>query len=57
MATHPSLFDSFELRTSTDPARRDLELVHTECGTVLCDVEHGDSLALLVSIADGHFCP
>lgn len=37
-----------------DPA---LQMVHTECGTVICDVEDGDTLRILFNTALGHDCP
>ena len=45
------------LRVSQDPAKVDLELVCDVCETHLCDAEHGDELATLVSVAESHRCP
>jgi hypothetical protein len=42
---------------SDDPLKRDLELTCTKCATVLCDIEHDDTLDVLVRIAHAHDCP
>jgi hypothetical protein len=47
----------FETLQSDDDVKRDLELTCTVCGQVLCDVEDGDELAVLVSAASEHDCP
>jgi hypothetical protein len=47
---------SYELLTSEDPAKRDLELICTRCSALLCDAEHGDTLADLVGMAQDHEC-
>ena len=39
---------------SDDVVKRDLELTCTACGTVLCDIEHGDSLDVLIRTAAPH---
>jgi hypothetical protein len=49
----PGLF-GFETRQSDDPVKRDLELIHVECGEHLCDVEPDDTLGILVSLANDH---
>jgi len=46
--------EKFSARLSDDPLKRDLELTCDDCGRVLCDVQAGDSLAVLASIAVGH---
>lgn len=46
----------FEARTSTDPVKTDLELTCLNCGAVVCDVEHGDTLDVLVRTAADHRC-
>ncbi|MFE5342590.1 hypothetical protein ACFQ80_20375 [Isoptericola sp. NPDC056578] len=46
----------FEARRSDDPVKTDLELTCTACESVLCDVEHGDSIEVLLSVAEGHVC-
>lgn len=43
-----------EARASDDPAKRDLELTCTMCGAVLCDIEHGDTLSVLMSMGREH---
>lgn len=40
-----------------DEIKADPELVCDVCKTVLCDVEHGDSLQVLASVAADHDCP
>jgi hypothetical protein len=47
----------FEALDSGDPAKDDLELVHTVCGLRLCDVQDGDELAVLIGMAADHDCP
>lgn len=42
------------VRWSDDTAKSDPELVCDDCGEVLCDVEHGDTLAALVAVASQH---
>lgn len=49
-----NVLESFELRASDDPVKRDLELVCTQCGERLCDAEHGDTLGVLVHLALKH---
>lgn len=46
----------FEARQSPDDLKTDLELTHEPCGEVLTDVQHGDSLSSLVSMARTHVC-
>jgi len=46
----------FEARASDDVVKTDLELICTECDTVVCDIEHGDNLKVLASVADDHVC-
>jgi hypothetical protein len=48
---------TFEAQQSDDDLKTELELTHTICGEVLCDIEDGDELAVLVSVAEGHQCP
>lgn len=43
-----------EGRASDDPAKRDLEWTCTICGAVLCDVQDGDTLAVLYDTAADH---
>lgn len=46
----------FEARQSDDPAKSELELTCIDCGTVLCDVQAGDTLTALFGTADKHVC-
>jgi len=46
----------FEALQSTDEVKTDLELTCTECGEVVCDIEHGDNLKVLAEVADEHEC-
>lgn len=34
-----------------------LVLTHTDCGTIICDVEDGDNLRVLFNTALNHTCP
>jgi hypothetical protein len=47
---------TFEAKQSDDDLKRDLELTCAECGEVVCDIEPGDDLDVLVSVAQGHAC-
>jgi len=44
----------YELRTSNDIAKTDLELIHVTCGHILCDAEASDTLETLVNMATHH---
>ena len=46
----------FEVRQSDDIVKTDLELTCTECGVSVCDVEDGDQLRILISMAEDHVC-
>lgn len=46
----------FVVAVSDDPVKRDPELRCAMCGEHLCDIEHGDTLETLVSVADNHVC-
>lgn len=48
------VWDDYPLLDSGDPAKRDLELVHTGCGEHLCDAESGDVLPTLIGMATDH---
>ncbi|MEO3976694.1 hypothetical protein [Streptomyces sp. CAU 1734] len=50
----PGSLQHYVLRASTDPVKHDLELIHTTCGSRLCDAEHDDSLDVLVHVAGAH---
>ncbi|MFE1190177.1 hypothetical protein [[Kitasatospora] papulosa] len=52
--TNPGPLQHYVLRASTDPVKRDLELIHTTCGSHVCDAEHNDSLDVLVHVAGAH---
>ena len=45
---------NFELRTSSDIVKNDLELTCIGCRAVLCDAEAGDSLYSLVAMCEDH---
>ncbi|MFJ4678993.1 hypothetical protein [Kitasatospora sp. NPDC088783] len=47
-------WDDYPMLCSDDTVKSDLELVHTRCGTRLCDVEHGDSLSVLAGMVTDH---
>lgn len=47
---------TFKLIASDDAVKRDLELTCTECEAHLCDAEDGDTLEVLVSMAEDHTC-
>jgi len=47
----------FEAAQSADDLKTDLELTCPDCGQVVCDIEAGDSLEILVRTAAGHDCP
>ena len=44
----------FEVRVSDDTAKPDPELYCLDCGERLCDVEHGDTLEILVDVVAVH---
>ena len=44
----------FRLQASDDPVKTDLELTCQRCGMHVCDVEHGDTLLVLVETAERH---
>ncbi|SIH34610.1 Uncharacterised protein [Mycobacteroides abscessus subsp. abscessus] len=44
------------LRCSTDPVKTDLEMICELCEGHLCDVQHEDTLDVLVSVATEHIC-
>jgi hypothetical protein len=46
----------FEARQSDDVVKTDLELPCIDCGEVVCDMEHVDSLEVLVSVVLEHRC-
>jgi hypothetical protein len=50
------LLGEFQAVASDDAVKSDLELTHTPCGGVVCDVEPGDTLDILVAVASEHQC-
>ncbi len=46
--------ENFVATASDDPLKRDLELVCTKCKEVVCDIEDGDGLHILVGVAQDH---
>jgi len=53
--TEPNL-SRFEVRQSDDLVVRDHDLVCVSCGRLLCTVEPGDTLEVLVGVATDHNC-
>lgn len=49
--------DYILLLASDDPVKRDLEVTCDRCSEHLCDAEHGDSMRVLLDVAQGHQCP
>jgi hypothetical protein len=56
MALLTDSLQRFEALQSDDDVKTDLELTCTDCGEVVCDIEHGDNLKILCSVADDHVC-
>lgn len=58
MTIHDDI-EYFEVRASDDIVKADRELACTYCDAVLCDVEPGDTLRVLASVAEDHLthCP
>lgn len=48
------LLEHVVAKHSDDAAKHDMELVCTQCDEVLCDIEDGDTLTVLVSMATDH---
>jgi hypothetical protein len=46
----------FEVRRSSDDVKRDHELPCPACRTLICDIQDGDTLGILVRTALGHRC-
>lgn len=46
-----------EARQSDDDVKRDLELTCVDCEQVLCDIEHGDVMGVLINMVEDHNCP
>lgn len=49
-------YEMFEARRSDDEVKTDLELTCVLCGAVLCDIEHEDTVAVLMRVIDDHDC-
>ena len=47
----------FIARASDDDLKRELELTHEVCETVLCDIEGGDTFEVLLNMIEAHTCP
>lgn len=45
---------NFQARASSDPVKTDLELTCLLCGESVCDIEHEDTLNILVDVAIEH---
>jgi len=45
----------FTARQSDDEVKRDLELICDDCDEHVCDIEHGDGLAILAMTALSHW--
>lgn len=52
--TVEAVLETFTVAWSGDLAKRDPELVHGTCDEAVCDVEQGDTLAVLVRTALHH---
>lgn len=48
--------DHYVLRASDDPAKVELELMCTRCGSRICDAEPDDTLLCLSQTAADHKC-
>jgi hypothetical protein len=46
--------EDFAAVQSDDMVKADLELTCLRCSLVLCDIEHDDTLSVLVSVATDH---
>ena len=46
--------DDYKAVESDDSVKHDLELLCLRCAAHLCDVQHDDSLAVLVAVATDH---
>lgn len=51
-----STLEQFYARQSDDAVKVDLELTCDRCGFIVCDIEHGDTLAVLAATARDHNC-
>lgn len=49
-----AVLEQFTARQSDDIVKRDLELIHEPCGALVCDIEPGDNLSVLVATALEH---
>ena len=49
-----SVLEQFVATQSEDDVKTDLELIHEPCRRRVCDIQHGDTLAVLVRTALGH---
>lgn len=47
--------NDFEAVASDDAVKTDLELTCLLCAEVVCDIEHGDRLSILLSVAEDHW--
>lgn len=54
--TEMDTLDFFVAKVSDDEVKTDLELCCDRCGAVICDIEHGDTLRVLVSMTQDHAC-
>lgn len=48
------VLDHFEARAADDEVKIDLELFHSDCNEHVCDIEHGDTIAVLVRTCLAH---
>lgn len=55
-AYNNATLDNTTVTAPSDPVKDVHELVHDGCGAVLCDVEPGDTLSVLISTAATHTC-
>lgn len=47
----------FVAKASDDEVKADLELRCVYCDAHICDIEHGDTLAVLARTVEDHECP
>jgi hypothetical protein len=56
MSPTPEYLEKFRARLADDPLKQDLELTCDECGRAVCNIQPGEILAVLVTLAHNHVC-